>query len=176
MAVELHMPQLGITMEEATIVRWLKDDGAPVQQGEAIVEIETDKTTAEVESTLTGTLRIIVQEGDVVQAGAVIAHIEARDTITAPHGAPAPLAASEAPQEHPLSDDAQGMRAVLSPSSPQQDEEKIVRAAPAARALAQRLGVMLGEVKGSGPGGRIMPADVEAFAAGRQPFREPSPQ
>ena len=173
MMVEFHMPQLGITMEEATIVRWLKDDGAPVQQGEAIVEIETDKTTAEVESTLTGTLRIIAQEGDVVQAGAIIAHIEAHAIMVA-REAPSLLATSEASPEHPLSEDARGVQAALSPSSPQQDEDKIVRAAPAARALAQRLGVMLAEVKGSGPGGRIMPADVEAFAASTLPIREPS--
>jgi pyruvate/2-oxoglutarate dehydrogenase complex dihydrolipoamide acyltransferase (E2) component len=175
MMVEFHMPQLGITMEEATIVRWLKDNGAPVQQGEAIVEIETDKTTAEVESTLTGTLRIIAQEGDVVQAGAVIAHIEVQDAIMVTPEAPSPLATSEASLEHSLSDEAWGVSAALSSSSPQQDENKTVRAAPAARALAQRLGVMLAEVKGSGPGGRIMPADVEAFVAGIQPLREPSP-
>jgi pyruvate dehydrogenase E2 component (dihydrolipoamide acetyltransferase) len=174
MTVEFHMPQLGITMEEATIVRWLKDDGAPVQQGEAIVEIETDKTTAEVESSLTGILRIIAQEGDVVQAGAVIAHIEAQEAIMVAREVPSPLVISAASQEHLLSEDARGGQVALSPSSPLQDEDKIVRAAPAARALAQRLGVMLADVKGSGPGGRVMPADVEAFAAATQLSREPS--
>ncbi len=176
MSVEFHMPQLGITMEEATIVRWLRDDGATVQQGEAIVEVETDKTTAEIESTAAGTLRIMAQEGDVVQAGAIMAYIETRDAVTVIRETPSPVAASAAPQENLLTDDAQGAIPALSQSSTPQDEEKLVRAAPAARTLARQLGVNLAEVKGSGPGGRIMPVDVEAFAAGAQHFREPSPQ
>lgn len=176
MSVEFHMPQLGITMEEATIVRWLRDDGATVQQGEAIVEVETDKTTAEIESTAAGTLRIMAQEGDVVQAGAIIAYIETHDAVTVIRETPSPVAASEALQENLLTDDAQGAIPALSQSSTPQDEEKLVRAAPAARTLARQLGVNLAEVKGSGPGGRIMPVDVEAFAAGAQHFRELSPQ
>jgi pyruvate dehydrogenase E2 component (dihydrolipoyllysine-residue acetyltransferase) len=176
MSVEFHMPQLGITMEEATIVRWLRDDGATVQQGEAIVEVETDKTTAEIESTAAGTLRILAQEGDVVQAGAIIAYIETHDAVTVIRETPSPVAASEALQENLLTDDAQGAIPALSQSATPQDEEKLVRAAPAARTLARQLGVNLTEVKGSGPGGRIMPVDVEAFAAGAQHFRELSPQ
>ena len=174
MSVEFHMPQLGITMEEATIVRWLRDDGATVQQGEAIVEIETDKTTAEVESTLAGTLRIMAQEGDVVQAGALIAYIETQDAVAATRETPSPVAAGEALQERLLNGDAQEAMPAPSQSSTHQDEEQLVRAAPAARALARQLGVNLTQVKGSGPGGRIMPADVEAFAAGVQHSREPS--
>ncbi len=154
MSVEFHMPQLGITMEEATIVRWLRDDGATVQQGEAIVEVETDKTTAEIESTAAGTLRIMAQEGDVVQAGAIIAYIETHDAVTVIRETPSPVAASEALQENLLTDDAQGAIPALSQSSTPQDEEKLVRAAPAARTLARQLGVNLAEVKGSGPGGR----------------------
>lgn len=176
MPVEFHMPQLGITVEEATIVRWLRDDGAAVQQGEAIVEIETDKTTAEVESNAAGTLRIMAQEGDVVQVGDIIACIETQEAVAVTHEPPSPVAASKALQENLLTGDAQGAIPVPSQSSPPPDEEKLVRAAPAARALARQLGVNLAEVKGSGPGGRIMPADVEAFSAGVQHFREPSPQ
>lgn len=175
MSVEFHMPQLGITMEEATIVRWLRDDGAAVQQGEAIVEVETDKTTAEVESTAAGTLRIMAQEGDVVQAGAIIAYIETQDAVTVMRETPSPVAASEALQENLLTDDAQGADIAPSQSSTLEGEEKLLRAAPAARTLARQLGVNLTEVKGSGPGGRIMRVDVEAFAAGAQHFREPSP-
>src|SRR5258708_3494633 len=176
MPVEFHMPQLGITMEEATIVRWLRNDGATVQQGEGIVEVETDKTTAEVESTSAGTLRIMAQEGDVVQAGALIAYIETRDAIMVIGETPSPVAGSEVPQENPLTDDAQGAMPAPSQSSTLQDEEKLVRAAPAARPLARQLGVNLTEVKGSGPGGRMMPANVEAFAVGAQHSREPSLQ
>lgn len=176
MPVEFHMPQLGITMEEATIVRWLSDDGATVQQGKAIVEIETDKTTAEVESTATGILRIVAQEGDIVQAGAIMAYIETQDSVTVIPETASPLVASEALQENLPDDSAQGALPTFSQSFPLQDEEKLVRAAPAARSLARQLGVNLAEVKGTGPGGRIMPVDVEAFAAGAQDFRESSPQ
>ena len=176
MSVEFHMPQLGITMEEATIVRWLRDDGATVQQGEAIVEIETDKTTAEVESTAAGTLRIVAQEGDIVQAGALMAYIETQDAVAATRETPSTVAADEALQERLLNGDAQEVMSAPSQSSTYQDEEQLVRAAPAARALARQLGVNLTQVKGSGPGGRIMPADVEAFAAGTQHSREPSSQ
>ncbi len=176
MPVEFHMPQLGITMEEATIVRWVRDDGATVQQGEAIVEIETDKTTTEVESTAAGTLRIMAQEGDVVQVGALIAYIETQEALAVTHEHPSPVAASDALQENLLTGDAQGAMPVPSQSSPPPGEEKLVRAAPAARALARQLGVNLAEVEGSGPSGRIMPADVEAFVAGAQHSREPSPQ
>src|SRR5579859_5742391 len=178
MSIEFHMPQLGITMEEATIVHWLRDDGATVQRGEAIVEIETDKSTAEVESTATGTLRIIAQEGEVVQAGAIMAYIETQDAVTAIRENPSPVVQPPPPgsvqDPRPLRDGP--------PSPTQQDEERLVRAAPAARSLARQLGVNLTEVKGSGPSGRIMPADVEAFAAGTsggagaQHLREPAPQ
>src|SRR5579864_5460050 len=168
MSIEFHMPQLGITMEEATIRRWLRDDGATVQQGESIVEVETDKTTIEVESTATGTLRIIAQEADVVQAGATMAYIETQDAVTVIPETPSPVTASEALQENPPTDDTRREIPAPSPSSIQQYDESIVRAAPAARTLARQLGVNLTEIKGSGPSGRIMPADVEAFAAGTQ--------
>jgi pyruvate dehydrogenase E2 component (dihydrolipoamide acetyltransferase) len=176
MAVEFHMPQLGITMEEATIVRWLRDEGAAVQQGEAIVEIETDKMTSEVEATATGTLRIIAKEGDIVPSGAIMAYIETEDAILVTGETSSPVAASHIQQEHLLTDAAQEESSAPSQSSPQLDEEKSVRAAPAARALARQLGVHLTEIKGSGPDGRIMPADVEAFAAGTQHVGAPSPQ
>src|SRR5215469_16316932 len=124
MSVEFHMPQLGITMEEATIVRWLRDEGATVQQGEAIVEVETDKTTAEVESTAAGTLRIMAQDGDVVQAGAIIAYIETQDAVVVTGETPSPVAASEVLQENPLTGDAQGAMPVPSQSSTLESEEK----------------------------------------------------
>ena len=176
MSVEFHMPQLGITMEEATIIRWLRDDGAAVRQGEAIVEIETDKMTSEVEATATGTLRIIAKEGDIVPSGAIMAYIETEDAVLVTSETSSPVAASEALQEHLLTKTAQGESSAPSQPPPQQDEEKSVRAAPAARAKARQLGVHLTEVRGSGPDGRIMPADVEAFADGARHFREPSPQ
>ena len=77
MRVDLTMPNLGYDMEEGTLLRWLKQVGDPVERGEPIAEIETDKTTVEMESIASGTLaEIVVAEGDTAPVGSVIAVIE----------------------------------------------------------------------------------------------------
>jgi 2-oxoglutarate dehydrogenase E2 component (dihydrolipoamide succinyltransferase) len=77
MAVEVTIPKLGLTMQEATVVRWLKQPGEAVQSGEALLEIETEKITCEVESPATGTLtEIVVGEGTVAPVAAVIGLID----------------------------------------------------------------------------------------------------
>ncbi len=77
MAVEVTIPKLGLTMQEATVVRWLKKPGETVESGEALLEIETEKITCEVESPATGTLKeIVVGEGTVAPVAAVIGLIE----------------------------------------------------------------------------------------------------
>ena len=80
MATELTMPQMGYDMQEGTIVRWLKGEGAPVQMGEAIAEIETDKAIVEFESYADGLLRmILVGEGATVPVGQAIAVVAEED-------------------------------------------------------------------------------------------------
>jgi pyruvate/2-oxoglutarate dehydrogenase complex dihydrolipoamide acyltransferase (E2) component len=77
MAVEVTIPKLGLTMQEATVVKWLKKPGETVKSGEALLEIETEKITCEVESPATGTLtQIVVGEGTVAPVSAVIGLIE----------------------------------------------------------------------------------------------------
>jgi 2-oxoglutarate dehydrogenase E2 component (dihydrolipoamide succinyltransferase) len=77
MAVEVTIPKLGLTMQEATVVKWLKKPGESVQSGEALLEIETEKITCEVESPASGTLsEILVAEGVVAPVAAVIGLIE----------------------------------------------------------------------------------------------------
>ena len=77
MAVEVTIPKLGLTMQEATVVKWLKQPGDTVNSGEPLLEIETEKITCEVESPASGTLReIIVPEGTVAAVAAVIGLIE----------------------------------------------------------------------------------------------------
>ena len=77
MAVEVTIPKLGLTMQEATVVRWLKQPGETVQSGEALLEIETEKITCEVESPASGTLReILVADGTVAPVAAVIGLID----------------------------------------------------------------------------------------------------
>jgi pyruvate dehydrogenase E2 component (dihydrolipoamide acetyltransferase) len=77
MKVEVTMPNLGYDMEEGKVISWLKTTGDSVQRGEPIAEIETDKTTVEMEAVAAGRLaEIVVQEGDTVAVGAVIAYLE----------------------------------------------------------------------------------------------------
>ncbi len=77
MAVEVTIPKLGLTMQEATVVRWLKQPGDAVKSGEPLLEIETEKITCEVESPADGTLsEIVVGDGTVAAVAAVIGLIE----------------------------------------------------------------------------------------------------
>jgi pyruvate/2-oxoglutarate dehydrogenase complex dihydrolipoamide acyltransferase (E2) component len=77
MAVEVTIPKLGLTMQEATVVKWLKQPGEAVTSGEPLLEIETEKITCEVESPASGTLReIVVPDGTVAAVAAVIGWIE----------------------------------------------------------------------------------------------------
>lgn len=78
MLLEIKMPKTGLTMEEGTIVRWLKSEGQPVSKGEVLLEIESDKTTLEVECEYTGILEeVLAEEGDTVPALQTIAYVRA---------------------------------------------------------------------------------------------------
>ncbi len=144
------MPRLSDSMEEGTIVRWLKRDGDEVARGEELVEIETDKATMAYESDTAGTLRISAQEGVTLPVGATIATI---GEGSGPAPAPAPALAATATEADPAATTgaaASGER---------------VRASPLARRIAGQRGVDLHALAGSGPGGRIVKADVEAAEA-----------
>ena len=132
---EVVMPRLSDSMEEGTIVRWLKQDGEQVSAGEALAEVETDKATVTFDADAEGTLRILVAEGETVPIGRLIARI-----------GEAVADSDRAPVTH-----ANGARRV--------------RASPLARRLAEESGIDLSGVTGSGPGGRIIKADVESAEA-----------
>ncbi|HEY3827870.1 MAG TPA: dihydrolipoamide acetyltransferase family protein [Solirubrobacteraceae bacterium] len=172
---EIVMPRLSDTMEEGTILRWLKHDGELVQRGEELVEIETDKAAMVYESDEEGTLRIDAVEGETLAVGATIAHVgetapptEASSTepqiasqappatTVAKSGAPTAPNATAAPP-------APGTAPPAGTAPPQSDER--VRASPVARRVAQERGIDLHGVEGSGPRGRIVKADVEGTAA-----------
>jgi pyruvate dehydrogenase E2 component (dihydrolipoamide acetyltransferase) len=166
---DIVMPRLSDTMEEGTILRWLKRDGEEVKRGEELVEIETDKATMTYESDQSGTLQTIAQEGATLAVGELIARIgaaqgaaatqtPAADTHTAAAAAQAPAAAEHAPAEPAPASPAQ----TLAPESP--GEGGRVKASPLARRIANQRGVELQGLSGSGPGGRIVKADVEGFA------------
>ncbi len=176
MAGEIVMPRLSDTMEEGTILRWLKRDGEQVKRGEELVEIETDKANMTYESDQEGVLETIAAEGDTLAVGEPIARVGANTDGAEGNAASAspPVAEQE---EKPASGPA-GVRAVggaaveggshEAGSSTQRPEEEIasagerVKASPLARRIASESGVDLHAVSGSGPGGRIVKKDVQA--------------
>lgn len=153
--VEVGMPRLSDSMEAATVLRWLKRADEGVARGEPLVEVETDKATIVYESEYEGVLaEILVDEGESALLGVPIALIRLPgDGPVAP--APPPVAP---PEETPASvappARAPAERRATKPARP--------RATPVARRLAAQLGVALDSLAGSGPGGRIVGADVRA--------------
>lgn len=166
----IQLPKLAITMEEGTVVRWLKREGDPIAKGEPVVEIETEKANAEIESTCDGYLkRIAVKEGGVARVEAVLAYIASDEAeLNAPFEPavpePKPKARSVSTKPSPKT----------TPPVPVARSKGPVRAAPAARRLARELGLELASIPGTGPGGRILPADVRrAQAAAAEPPKDP---
>ncbi len=155
---DVVMPRLSDTMEEGTILRWLKQDGEHVARGEELVEIETDKANMTYESDLEGALQTVAREGDTLAVGDLIARIGAQEGEGPPAAEEAAGevgARAEAPEAEP--------EGVPTPA-PDDSREDRVKASPLARRVAREEGVDLGGVHGSGPGGRIVKADVEGVA------------
>lgn len=170
MPVELKMPALSPTMEEGTLAKWLVKEGDEVKSGDLLAEIETDKATMEFEAVDEGTIsRILVPEGsDNVKVGTVIAIIagEGEDAGSAkavpaapPPSAPEPVRAE--PVEAPPLSASVAKKDDPSTSSGQTDKGDRVKASPLARRLATEKGIDLKALTGSGPGGRIVKADLE---------------
>jgi pyruvate dehydrogenase E2 component (dihydrolipoamide acetyltransferase) len=168
-AQDIVMPRLSDSMEEGTILRWLKSAGDQVSLGEELVEIETDKANMVYEAPAGGTLiETLAQEGDTLPIGQVIARVGEAGEKPSGDGAAAkrePEAAVEAPTEAPVETPATEAHAPAAPSG-----DGRVKASPLARRIATEKGLDLAALSGSGPGGRIVKADVErAIAAGPVP-------
>jgi 2-oxoisovalerate dehydrogenase E2 component (dihydrolipoyl transacylase) len=163
------MPQLGESVHEGTISRWLVKPGEKVVEFEPMLEVDTDKVSAEVPSPVSGILReILAQEGQTVQAGAEIAVVEVGADgevaakpaeVTAPASAPAPAPAPTAEAEP-----APKPAATPQPTAAV-GETGQHRYSPAVQMQATELGVDLSKVQGTGIGGRVTKKDVEQFAA-----------
>jgi pyruvate dehydrogenase E2 component (dihydrolipoamide acetyltransferase) len=152
------MPQLGYDMREGTVVRWIKHEGDEVVANEVIAEIETDKAVVEFKPTTGGVLRrIVAGEGEAVPVGQLIAVIGDADEAL-PDDLLRSTAAAEAPAPEP---EPEAAPATIAPAVAPTGE---VRASPIARRLARERGVDLATITGSGPGGRIVEADVLAAA------------
>ena len=159
MATEITMPKLGLTMTTGKVGRWLVQEGSPVTQGEALLEIMTDKITNVIESPSDGVLlKIIAREGAELPVGAVLGAMggvgeEYREAATT--GLPSPAASS---------------------GTPKSGEEKN-RISPLARKLAEERGLDWSGITGTGPSGRIVKEDVEAaiVAAATKETASPRP-
>jgi pyruvate dehydrogenase E2 component (dihydrolipoamide acetyltransferase) len=180
-ATEIVMPRLSDSMEEGTILAWKVAVGDTVEVGQEIAEIETDKANMGYEADVAGTvLEIRVQEGDSAPVGAPIAVIgepgaSAADAEVSAPDAEGPAAAAAGPVEG--ESPAGGAAAPFSDSPPRHPRREggadgegpgageRVKASPLARRLAQERGVELGRLSGSGPGGRIVKADVLGASA-----------
>ena len=175
MSIELKMPALSPTMEEGTLAKWLVKEGDGVKSGDILAEIETDKATMEFEAVDEGKLaKILVPEGtEGVKVGAPIAILagEGEDVSKAASAAPK----AEAPQPAPAAKKEEAPKAatpapVPAPAAkaqpqPQPARGERLKASPLARRIAEEKGIDLSSVQGSGPGGRIVKADLEAAPA-----------
>ena len=165
MAIEILMPALSPTMEEGTLAKWLVKEGDTVESGDLLAEIETDKATMEFEAVDEGVIgKILIEEGtegvkvntpicvlleDGEDASAAETSKPAKENTAAPAPEPGPPAAKEsAPTVSPA------------PAAPAKDGNRIF-ASPLARRIADQKGLDLASLKGSGPHGRIVKADVE---------------
>ncbi len=166
MATNILMPALSPTMTEGTLARWLKHEGDTVRAGDVIAEIETDKATMEVEAVDEGVLgRILVADGTqgVKVNDPIAILVEPGEKVpggATPAPAPAPKAATPAPAPPAAPAPVAAPAAVANGH-----DASRVFASPLARRMARQAGLDLGAVKGSGPNGRIVRADVEAALA-----------
>ncbi|MBL8103750.1 MAG: 2-oxo acid dehydrogenase subunit E2 [Anaerolineales bacterium] len=167
MAETISMPKLGFDMAEGLLVRWVKQVGETINKGDVLAEIETDKATVEVESSASGVvLQLIVDQGTMVPVNAPIAVVGAAgEKVDTPTGAApkAEVKADEKPalQTQPIVDSA--------PQASSPVDSGSVKASPLAKKIARDQKVDLSNVKGTGPGGRIVRKDIEAALSSGQP-------
>jgi len=157
------MPQLGESVHEGTISKWLVKPGDKVVEFEPMLEVDTDKVSAEVPAPVTGVLKeILAQEGQTVQAGAEIAVVElGGDGAAAP--SPAPAAAVPAPAPAPPAP--VPVPRAPAPAATPEPEGDAHRYSPAVQMVASELKVDLARVTGTGLGGRVTKKDVQDFAS-----------
>jgi pyruvate dehydrogenase E2 component (dihydrolipoamide acetyltransferase) len=221
---DVSMPRLSDSMEEGTILKWLKSDGDEVKRGEELVEIETDKANMTYEADQDGVLKIVASEGDTLPVGETIASIgggsdgggggeeqqpeaeeeaepaaaepeeeEQPESEEEPEAKPEeeaePAAAEPEEEEQPADDEQEQPAAEQEQPEPEPDEgggaaedgagNGRIKASPVARRMAREMGLELARLEGTGPGGRIVKADVEAAAGGdgdAQPAAEEAPE
>ncbi len=171
MPTEVVMPQMGESIFEGTITKWLKKPGDKVQRDEPLFEISTDKVDAEIPAPASGVLQEIkVSEGNTVQVNTVVGVIGDGASASAPTPAPAKAAAPSAPA--PVE-----TRLAASPaaSETEAEEESDVRSSPLVRKLARENNVDLAKVQGTGAGGRVTKQDVLDYVEHRPSVQTGAP-
>ncbi|QDE89606.1 pyruvate dehydrogenase complex dihydrolipoamide acetyltransferase [Myxococcus xanthus] len=156
--IAIQMPSLSPTMTEGKIVKWLKKQGDKVSSGDAVAEVETDKSNLEIEAYDNGTLaEIVVGENQMAKVGAPIAYLTAKGAKAAPA---APAAQPKAPAPAP-----EKPAAAKPAAAPAQAGGRRLRASPVAKRIAREKGLDLTQVSGSGPSGRVVKRDIEEALA-----------
>jgi len=172
MVQDIVMPKLGLTMSEGTLARWIVPKGEPYKKGDPLFEAVTDKISFTVEAATDGTIiEIVVNEGETVPVGAVVARAEVvgeglvgpgrAGSGSVPTTGPSPGAEQHAPEGPGRAVDTESHQ--QGPATPATAEAEIVRASPAAKKLAREHNIDLAKVPGTGPGGRVVEGDVRAF-------------
>ncbi|MBI3721953.1 MAG: E3 binding domain-containing protein, partial [Fimbriimonas ginsengisoli] len=180
MAIEILMPELGESVHEGTVSRWLKKEGDFVKEDEPVVEIMTDKVNTELPSPATGVLaKILIQEGDSVEVFHAMGIIEEQGAATA-----STPAAKDGPKAEPAKPAAAAPAKAEMPAPPSPNGGERRWYTPVVKAIAKQHSVSekeLAAIVGSGQGGRVTKKDLEAFlASGRgavvaAPKLEPKP-
>jgi pyruvate dehydrogenase E2 component (dihydrolipoyllysine-residue acetyltransferase) len=192
-AVDVVMPQMGVSVSEGTITKWLKQEGEQIEADESLLEISTDKVDTEVPSPATGIVtQILVQEGETVEVGTKLAVIggEAGAPAPEPEAPPEPATAAAAaeaqapssaetpaPAATPEPTPAPAPQPVAAPTNGEQDSKSFV--SPVVARIAAEHGVNVSSVPGTGRGGRVTKKDilqfVESGAAAAPPAEAPAP-
>jgi len=175
---QIKMPQLGESVTEGTVDKWLKHEGDFVKRDEPLVEVVTDKVNAEIPSPFEGKLvKIAVSEGETVRVGAVIAQIETGAAATATPSAPAKEKEAAAPQTEVPPEPAGGKAPAPQPTRAAHPAEtsdgERTRLSPAVRKLAAEHGIDPSTLQGSGMGGRVTRDDILAAVGGGQAAAAP---
>lgn len=166
MAVEILMPELGESVHEGTVSRWLKKEGDPVKEDEPIVEIMTDKVNTELPAPASGVLsKILIQEGEPVAVFAAMGVIEEAGAAKS-----APKQQAPAPEANGKKDvPAPAPKPAAEPAPAASDERKWF--SPVVRSIAKEHGISddeLAAIQGSGSGGRVNKSDLEAYIGGKK--------
>lgn len=163
---EIYLVKVGMSMTEGMVAEWFIPDGGSVKKGELVYALETEKVNLDVDAEYDGTVKHLVDVGVMLKPGDVVGYIfEAGEDIPSDLGgaSAAPVAEAAAAEEEAAPEPA-AVRPAVAASQPAAGSDGRIKSSPAARRLARELGVDYTQVAGTGPGGRIVEADVQAAA------------